>query len=154
MCLSMKTSTRLVVVASIGTAGKTSVSLESQSSCSLRGGMKRRKQGHLQVEARGSAEGAKPLLPGSGVISANLGRISRMEASPIPTIHGPDRLTRGLVGATLAVALGGGGVWLKFALMGIVPPQARLRTPIRSLVGAIPCGRPAGLLTRTLFNQP
>jgi hypothetical protein len=32
-----------------------------------------------------------------------------------PTIHGPGGLIRGLVGATLAVALGGGGVWLKFA---------------------------------------
>ena len=32
-----------------------------------------------------------------------------------PPIHGPGGLIRGLVGATLAVALGGGGVWLKFA---------------------------------------
>ena len=35
----------------------------------------------------------------------------------LPTLHSPGRLIRALVGATLAVALGG-GVWLKFALMG------------------------------------
>ncbi len=41
-------------------------------------------------------------------ISANLGRISRAGASLAPTIHGPGELIRGLVGATLAVALPGG----------------------------------------------
>ncbi len=45
---------------------------------------------------------------------------------PAPTIHGPGGLIRGLVGATLAVALGGGGVWLKFASMGIAPISANL----------------------------
>ncbi len=59
-----------------------------------------------------------PGLAGATTISANLGRISRAGASPAPTIHGPGGLIRALVGATLAVALGGGGVWLKFAPMG------------------------------------
>jgi hypothetical protein len=41
---------------------------------------------------------------------------------PRPTIHGPGGLIRALVGATLAVALGGGGVWLKFVSMGAPSP--------------------------------
>ncbi len=68
-------------------------------------------------------------------MSANLGRISRAGASPTPTIHGPGGLIRGLVGATLAVALGG-GVWLKFALMG-----------------AIPCGRPVRPTQQSYAHQ-
>jgi len=47
-------------------------------------------------------------------------------ASPAPPIHGPGGLIRGLVGATLAVALGGGGVWLMFAPMVPTPPDGMM----------------------------